>query len=1231
MNDQVTQDDGFIPEERLIPPADESAFIPEDLPKEPDTAPLKKYVQGNLAKPGEDGGTIQNAYEGFKKGLGASFLGMVYNGKLPEPTDEDATTAERTGVGFGQMVGDIPLIAAGTVAGFVGGAAAGTAVAPGPGTATGAVIGAGAGGNALPAALRKTLMEYYEKGEIKSGSDFIERFLAVTGETVREGAIGGISAGVGGKVLKAATPILGAAASKVVSEGSEVMTMLASNAAIEGKLPDARDVSAAALMVATIHGTTSAVGGTSRVSKKIRDVYTKTGIEPAKVAELADKDPVLKQELLDASDEMPKSLEPLVDPEFKKMEEVAIAEQKEVTMADVVNEPLPNLDENHPAVREFVDRIGEKPEAQNKVKDFLTKVKGLRGRYIDKKDPIKKIQKLLGGVDEAADDAYILSRMEGDWTAKSIHVVEHGTLDFNTREKNGISLKEVEGMAGGPDKMGLFSAYIIARRQLDYEKSDMKMGFDPEAAREIRNMGKAEYEKAAKEFTALGKRNLKYLLDAELIDAAAYKAMDEAGAHWVPIRHIQDDIAAKSTRKGKVLKGRTGTEKTDFMIEDPRLAIRENISAIIRAAERNRSALALKKQFDAKGVKLEKVTSKRGFDIDSEVQKFLDERNIKGEADGVKAWRHNSSDVGPGMFEVYEGGKRNVYKIPQELLDAAPGLDDALRAGTGHVGSTGLLLDTAVAFSKLKRFLITNNPAFQLANYTADQFALGIQSKNGAIPFFHSIFAMKNIISKDDKFWEFMRSGGSQGSLMKMERDLVLESLDVHEKAGVWDKQWNVLNPKNLLENVQAFGALLEMSSHLAEYKLARKKGKGIVEAGFDARNATLDYEISAASARMAAFQQITAFNRASILGLERMVRGILTPQEIARGAMFVTVPTVMLYFANKEDPRVENLSPFEKDNYWNIPINMWSEATADDNLESVPEHLKMVKNGKMYIDKGFVWKAKKPHLYGTVFATSVERALDDFFKKDPDAWRGFKSTMMQQMFPPEMPNLAVPVLEQAIGKNLFTKRDLIPLGLKDQAPEMQYTNYTSETAKQLAKITPYITGGAVDSPIVVDNYIKSWGGSLGQVAISLIDGVIEPSDMEKPKDSWYNPMVRSFMARRPTQGADVINTFYDRADEIVKATKTFKKKSDKGLLTDEDVTPAAELVSLKEVKFTKKQLARLRVSIDSIFNDKDMKRDEKRQLIDGQVYLMIETAKRSVERLEEIKKGFRDDTLAAE
>ena len=232
--------------------------------KEPDLSGAKKMFETNLASAPFKTGKEPTVMDAIEAGLQISVTGLVTRGKAPDKImPEDLPFAQRIAGNVATLAGDLPWMTAGALLG-------GTAGAP---TGPGAAVTAFAGAFALPAGLRATLMDSYEKGDFTSAGDFFERFAGIMWQTAK-GWMTGAATGGAGYAAKAVLPVAAPAASKFVAPtAAEIVAMTAVGQALEGEMPKAQDFVDAAVI---IFGAKAAVGGAA----KLRAVYAKTGVKP---------------------------------------------------------------------------------------------------------------------------------------------------------------------------------------------------------------------------------------------------------------------------------------------------------------------------------------------------------------------------------------------------------------------------------------------------------------------------------------------------------------------------------------------------------------------------------------------------------------------------------------------------------------------------------------------------------------------------------------------------------------------------------------------------------------------------------------------------------------------------------------------------------------------------------------------------------------------------------------
>lgn len=1239
-NAEKVEDLGFVPDEE-ISQAD-VGFVPDPDPvQEPDMAPMKAYFEENLKKrPADQPSTsfFDDVKAGWAAGWDQSVLGLATGGKPDDFLPENASMAANIASGIASIAGDLPAIIPGFFAGGAGGAAIGAPAGP-AGVAAGTLVGAGAGSNALPAAVRSILMQHYEKGDIKDFRDFWERSSSVFIETMKQGVVGAgaslVGGAVGGKLLNsAAAPAASRLAAGTVAE---VGTMVSLGAAIEGEVPSLEDFASAGALVATIHGLGKvSSGGSKAISSKMRKIYAETGIKPEQVLEEAKNNPILHQELLMDNEDIPSSYktdDPLgkIKPSESGAEGPLPKEKPvEVTMNDVMNEPGPEIKPDNLAVRTILETVGEKAD---KAKEGYNFGKAYTD-FVDRLNPIKEAVKEMGVDPEklsVKNNPYALSRMANDYKAKAKHALERGTLKFGTLEVNGKGFSQI--IEPFKNNLQEFEAYLISKRAFDYQKRGLNAGVDMEAAREVVRMGEAKYAKAATELVEFQRRNLEYLRDSGVISEKSFDAMVKAGDNYIPMKRIMEPEEFQNKRKGGALKRVKGVEDgADIKTQSPLLSIMENTEVMMKFAERNRaveSFVQMAELTKTEGL-IEKVEAKsRPIEVsDAEVKKFLEQQGIDAPAEAFNIFRPNQIQLAANEFEVIRDGKRVVYRTSDELAQAFKALD-------GDPVATGIVVKLFRGITTLKKIGITLTPEFVTRNFMRDQMMTAATSKGNVVPFVDVVVAMGDLFKKNDTYYNWLKSGGAQGAFMELnESYLQKDVFKLEKQTGMLESAWNVI--KSPVDAAIAGAQLIELAPRLAEFKKVSGKaseGSKVFEGGMASREVTLDFQ--RIGAKMSAWNAITAFTNATIQGADKAARALKNdPVGVTtKAAMYITTPSVLLWWANKDDERYKAIPRWEKDLYWHIITDKWVEATPEDHADQFPEHLTRVEGGKMYVNKGTTYRVPKPHEFGVLFGSLPERVLEKMYSENPRAFDGFAETVLHMATPSAVPDAAAPVLEQWANKSLFTGRRMIPQNLEKVAPEFQYTDYTSETAKQLSKLTSYLAGpDRAVSPIVLDNYVRQWAGSWGQYAVQLADkglekaGVVEKGSAAEASLADI-PAIKAFVTRYPGSNAQQITDFYDRKNEVEQRLATLRMLKKKPEMEDEyeSYLQRIEGEPMVALRSTEKAISNSRKLIQSINSNPEISPKEKRQLIDAQYHAMIEAAKMAMEQADILDQELKD------
>ena len=186
----------------------------------------------------------------------------------------------------------------------------------------------------------------------------------------------------------------------------------------------------------------------------------------------------------------------------------------------------------------------------------------------------------------------------------------------------------------------------------------------------------------------------------------------------------------------------------------------------------------------------------------------------------------------------------------------------------------------------------------------------------------------------------------------------------------------------------------------------------------------------------------------------------------------------------------------------------------------------------------------------------------------------------------------------------------------------MQYTNYTSESAKLIASTLYKMIGtdSKFTNPIAIDNFIRAWTGTLGRYAIQASDkaliesGVIDdPIRPEQPLSSM--PVFRAFLAKNPDLQSEWITSFYKEYNKVQQQLNKASalEKEGKGIEAQEIIDKIDDR-KFQLITYGGDAIKEYGAMIRNIYNNKKYTAEEKRELIDEFAKVMILTAKRSLD-----------------
>ena len=780
-------------------------------------------------------------------------------------------------------------------------------------------------------------------------------------------------------------------------------------------------------------------------------------------------------------------------------------------------------------VSQAIDAV-KRGEAKDVIKKALNDV---YTKAVDELNPLKdlveEVERQTGEKIAFDDNPYMQAWLARGWVGKAETLIEHGAPEHGIK-----SLKDIlKGI--GEKEHKEFSAYLVALHDLDLHKNKQKATFDytEDAAVLGKHAGNERFQKAAVAIYKYQDYMLQMLVKEGMLTAKAYHTMRKMYPHYIPFFRDMSDAGMQSFLSGgkgfvdvsspvKRFKGSTRD------IIDPLESIVKNTFQFYNAVERNHVGRTFAKLADKNGV-----------------------GQIVERVNGNKAATDNT-------FNVWENGEKVTYETTPELIKTMRMLDKE---------KSNMVAKVLSYPANWLRAGATLSPEFILRNPVRDMIGASIYSKHGFIPVVDTFKGLSLFLKKGDLYWEYMKSGAAHAAMVSLDRDYLSGQL-----RDIMIRKSNVTKLiKNPIELLRAMSEATEMATRLAEYDNARKGYTGLGnrlfgkdrkpltarEAALESRDITLDFSRRGSHTKTA--NRVVAFFNAAIQGTDKMARAF---KEDPRGMtvktmLYITLPSVLLWYMNKDDERYQELPQWEKDTFWIIP--------GKENMYKIP----------------------KPFEAGILFGTAFERMLqymdDKKSGRNGVGFKGFGDRVIDSMTPSFMPTAVIPIFEAMTNKSLFRQRNLIPQSQENLPARLQYGANTSEVAK--------FVGDKINvSPYIVDNTIRGYGGGLAGLGLSGIDAASGAKENNASK-KWYEaPGLRGFTAA-PYQSSNSVQRVYDDYKEQEKLYNAFKLTGQRPEGYD-----AKEFAKLKNASDSLKGLNK---ASKAIINNERMSGEQKREQLD--------------------------------
>ncbi|KQY87087.1 hypothetical protein ASD24_26795 [Paenibacillus sp. Root52] len=752
---------------------------------------------------------------------------------------------------------------------------------------------------------------------------------------------------------------------------------------------------------------------------------------------------------------------------------------------------------------------------------------------VDDLNPLRQfdrwMEKVMGRSLRASESTHklALGTRGADMTARQI--VTDGLVD-SAGNTVGASLKQV--LSELPKGKFLdFEDYLINRHAITrFDRGEKvfkdSLNWTPEAGQIKLDRYDAEFPEFKQIADQLYEFNntmvQKWLVEPGIISPKQAEAWLEANPYYVPNKRFFSELEKTGKQiggaKGKGFGGRNpvkGYQKggSQRQIISPIEATIENVDAYVKSANRNK----VMQQF-VNNIKQSPEDFKAFAEIVEQPEKLDDITKQLLDADGLEDLLSRFSDDFNSVMQNTKLDKDNIVRV---LVNGEPVHvkinDKSLLEAVTALGpnSGGMLLDmVGWVTNKMKMLTTGANPIFNITrNIFRDipQAYVTSKSTGNPIRFVADLVqaSMETFLNKDI-YKQYKALGGGHSSAVAANRNLLAQS---KRKILPQPALKNAI-PKtfDILENFQN---VLETAPRLAEYKRLSKGGKGsqdeVLNALYEAQDLTTNFKRRGTLTRE--LDKVFPYMNAAIQGVDRFARMYKDNpvQAGIKSVLAITIPSLVAYAVNHDDPNYQKLSNRIKDQFILIPKG----------------------------DGTFI-RIAKPQELGVLFGDIPERLMRKLQDEDPAAFRDFADALRTNFLPPGIQSLTKkdanipdrllgdtifgPMTQVSSNRN-FADAPIVPGYLERLSPELQSDARTSSLSKFIGEQTGM-------SPKQLDYLIRQYTGVAGQLALPAMSPANEGTNVLQ---SVGNAFVTN-MTADPVYSNDISKEFYNYKDQMDQA-----------------------------------------------------------------------------------------------
>ena len=769
-----------------------------------------------------------------------------------------------------------------------------------------------------------------------------------------------------------------------------------------------------------------------------------------------------------------------------------------------------------------------------------------RVHFIDSLSPLEAFDKKTDYSELPSDSPYQLATfLNQKNSARADYFLEVGPTNLAGNRKKYIkSLADIIApYKGNFRKLQELNSYLIAKRVIGLDRRGIEHGFDMDAVHTTLKAFGGEFHGVAEDISKYAESLLDYLVESGALTAAEKARYVRANPFYVPFyRTVSNDKKQNNDTpkpsgfhdSNPVKKIEGGTAPVINPIESLVMQTQFFISRANKAAVARSIANKLIRHGEAYEEMIEEIEppqevfsldrkelltqlNELGFNVGDNETEAADLINLYGDIG-----RKNL--LGPNIISCVVNGRRKYYRLDGQLFDLISGMDHyivppimeilALPARTIRAGATAL----NPTFGLITNFMRDNltyyftsdslDPLGSLKGLAADRaHVLGL---------IHDPDVEQTKGLGGDMAQSQTRQDRGKNRRSSIDKAEVLTGTRSRAKKAVKFIPASV----DVIRNFLTFA---EAGPRVHAFKQGVKKaqrlgyGRNSLDTAVMAFNAYQDASVNFSRAGRSGrvINQIVPFFNAGIQGQSKFWRAFRADPGgfTAKAISFMTVPSVLLWYVNKDKEWYKNLRDHDRASYWHIEIS-----------------------------DGVVMRFPKPFEVGYLFGSLPEMLLDDSYGSKQDRFASQMSYMIQQSLPIELRKNknndwfqavalgamasvgAIGPVSDVISNYDFAGREIVPASME---------RYLAKPDQVKGNTIPFIQDviKSLDlnlSPIQVQHIINGYTGGIVQRTGNYYNSA---SDLAKGQaiENSNIPVLGTLFQRYPFMPQYQLDNFYDR------------------------------------------------------------------------------------------------------